>query len=90
MASFLHYILELQASLQALGEKMEDKSLGPIILRALLEKFCTFVMNLNILDQKLTFEKLVNMLQQEEASHVTSYEEEQAMISNQQGKKPFQ
>ena len=69
---------------------MKDKSLVPIILRALPKKFRTFVMTLNILDQKSTFEKLVNMLQQEEASHVTSHEEEQAMISNKKDKKPFQ
>ena len=48
----------------------------PIVLRALSNKFCTFLTSLNILEQKQTFERLVNMLQQEKAFNETSHEEE--------------
>lgn len=87
--SFLRRVAELRASLLELGEEVEDMLLVPIVLRALLEKYHTFATTLNILKQTSDFEELVNMLQQEEASHVDFHEEEQAMVSNQRGKKPF-
>ncbi|KAH9302747.1 hypothetical protein KI387_014330, partial [Taxus chinensis] len=76
----------LRASLLALGEEVKDESLIPIFLRALPSSYHIFVTNLNLSDMKISFDKLVNLLQQEEAMHNKDDEEEQALSSHQKWK----
>ncbi|KAH9321793.1 hypothetical protein KI387_016432, partial [Taxus chinensis] len=84
--AFLRRVTELRASILALGEVVSDDALIPIVLRALPSSYCIFVITLNLLDTTVSFEKLVNLLQQEEAIHNKDDEEEQALSSHQKWK----
>lgn len=82
VADFLYRVSILRAELVALGEIVEDKMIIPITLRALPSKFWTFVTTLNITEQQVSFEELVNLLQQEEAIHSLHEEfEEKVLVS---------
>ncbi|KAH9294713.1 hypothetical protein KI387_038301, partial [Taxus chinensis] len=76
----------LRASLLALGEVVTDDALIPIVLRALPSSYHIFVTTLNVSDMTVSFDKLVNLLQQEEAMHNKDDEEEKTLSSHQKWK----
>ncbi|KAH9328288.1 hypothetical protein KI387_000396 [Taxus chinensis] len=84
LESFVQREAKLRVSLLALGEEVIDTSLIPIILRA-LPPYRIFVMTLNLSDQIVNFDKLVNLLQQEEAMYNKDDEEEHALSSHHKG-----
>ncbi|KAH9331100.1 hypothetical protein KI387_003208 [Taxus chinensis] len=83
--AFLRRVEKLRASLLALGEEVPDATLMPIVLRS-LPPYLLFMTTLNLSDQTVNFDKLVNLLQQEEAMCNKDDEEEQTPSSHQKRK----
>ncbi|KAH9312971.1 hypothetical protein KI387_028006, partial [Taxus chinensis] len=84
--AFLRRVAKLRTSLLALGEAVTDDALIPIVLRALPSSYHIFVITLNVLDTTVSFDKLVNLLQQEEDIHNKDDEEEKELSSHQKWK----
>ncbi|XP_059076598.1 uncharacterized protein LOC131875900 [Cryptomeria japonica] len=89
LESFLKKIAELRASLQALGEKTEDEILVPIVLWALLSTYKVFLTTLNVTEMTQTFKKLVNILQKEKSISQEPDQNDHAMTTRHNGKKPM-